>query len=472
MQDKVKAMQGKNTTIKLGLEILTPTQTGTGANLFHEIDFINRRGEAFIVDQIQSFQAVASGNAAIDSLLASGSKLSDLAAMAGQDFGYTLPWLSSKQRLPEKIREQQKDAMNRPYLPGSSLKGAIRTALIAEWLRRVSEKTVEHLMPRKNRYGKSPARNWASQNLMQSLLGKDAKQDVFRQLKTRDTVFTQGDLALADIRWLNENRWRSMSKGKSFDDWKKADGIYAEILKPQAFSTATLIWDQFLLSDHRWQQTGTIANILPKSFEELREKLNDHAKYRLQREIEFFQQQKSQPKAECEKILALINNESDCAYVQLAWGSGWRGMTGDWASEEQVLKFRELFDLGKKGKPFPKTRRLVVSGEPRPPLGWIRLMPYERIKDKLEKQHQQQQAKANESAWVNRQLTQLAAKNHCSEQEALRGKALAEAWAALTDGEEKQHALADIKKRWQSAGWWDDPVGKAAKKAKKIYQPE
>ncbi len=466
-------MQGKNTIIQVGLEILTPTQTGTGADLFHEIDFINRRGEAFIVDQIQSFQAVASGNTAIDNLLAPGAKLSDLAEMAGQDFGYTLPWLSSKQHLPEKIREQQKDAMNRPYLPGTALKGAIRTALLAEWLRSVPKQIIEPFLPQKHRGGKAPRRNRASQNLIQNLLGKEARQDLFRSLKTRDTMFVQEDLALADIRWLNETRWRSMSKRKSFEEWSQADGIYAEILKPQAISTTTIIWDQFLFSDHRWQQTGTIANILPKGFAELTEKLNQHAKYRLQREIEFYQHMKKpQPKAECEKILALINSESDSAYLQLAWGSGWRGMTGDWASEEQVLKFRELFNLGKKGRPFPKTRRLAVNGEPRLPLGWIRLLPYEQIKNKLEKQQQLQQEKSEQSHWVNQQLVQIMAKNHCSDTDALRGKALATAWSALPEGEEKQQALNDIKKRWQQAGWWDEPIGKAAKKAKAIYQPE
>lgn len=149
-------MKGINQTVKLGLEILTPTQAGSGEELFKELDYIDRAGEAFVVDQTQSFNAVASGNLALDALLASGSRLSDLVKAAGQDFGYRLPWLSSKQKIPDKFREQVKDAMNRPYLPGTALKGAIRTALIAEWLRTMQPEHFAHLLPKRK-----TSKNWA-----------------------------------------------------------------------------------------------------------------------------------------------------------------------------------------------------------------------------------------------------------------------------------------------------------------------
>lgn len=459
-------MKGINQTVKLGLEILTPTQAGSGEELFKELDFIDRAGEAFVVDQAQSFNAVASGNLAIDTLLASDSHLSDLVNAAGQHFGYCLPWLSAKQKIPDKFREQVKDAMNRPYLPGTALKGAIRTALIAEWLRAKQPEYFAHLLPKRK-----GSKNWAARELMQRLTGKDAKQDIFRLLKTKDALFTSSDLCLADVRWLNENRWRSMTKKKSFNDWKEADGIYAEVLQPGSLTLAILQWDGFLFSDSSWQQPGSEANILPKDFATLKEQLNKHAKYRLAREIDFYQSQgKQQPKAECQRILTQLENDQDAAYLQLSWGSGWRGMTGDWASEDQVKSFRELFNLGRTGKPFPKTRRLAVSGEPKQPLGWIRLLPYEKVADRLEKQQAIQQVTANQSQWVSQKIAEIAQQNRSPEKEALRGKALAEAWQALPAGEEKKSALADIKNRWQAENWWDEPNGKSAKLAKAIYE--
>lgn len=461
-------MKGINQSVKLGLEILTPTQSGSGAELFKELDYIERGGSAFVVDQAQSFNAVASGNLALDSLLAGGSKLSDLVHVAGQDFGYHLPWLVNSQKLPDKFREQLKDAMNRPYLPGSALKGSIRTALVSDWLRAAPPMTYDHLLPKPS---KKVSKNWAGKDLVSQIMGKDAKQDILRSFKVKDVLFSDSDLRLADIRWLNETRWRSMSKKKSFDQWSAADGMFAEVLQAEALAPVILQWDGFLLSDSCWQQKGAVSNILPNDFNELKKKLNSHAEYRLEREIEFYKKQgKPVPEKECQRIKSMIETEPEAAYLQISWGSGWRGMTGDWASEEQVNKFRELFGLGKPGRDFPKTRRLVVSGEPKYPLGWIRLLPYERVSERIEAQHIKQQTIANQSQWVTQTIAKIAQQNRSSEKDTLRGKALAEAWQALPEGEEKRNALADIKTRWQAENWWDEPNGKSAKLAKAIYE--
>lgn len=470
-------MKGINQTVKLGLEIITPTQSGSGAELFKELDYIERNQMAFIVDQQASFNAVASGNLALDAQLLAGNRLSDWVTAAGQDFGYRLPWLGNTGKVPEKFREQLKDAMNRPYLPGSALKGAIRTALIAEWLRKDMPRheiapKIPDLLPKRDRKGNAPKAKDADTNLIEALTGKDAKQDIFRSFKVKDTLFANADLRLADIRWLNETHWRSMTKKKSFDNWHDGDGIYAEVLQPSALGLLTLQWDGFLLSDvSKWQQATTISNIAPKDFGDLRQRLNQHAQYRLRQEIQFYKDRgKAAPEQECQRILNMMKQDQQSAYLQMSWGSGWRGMTGDWASKQQVDVFRELFGLGKKGHAlFPKTRRLVVSGEPKLPMGWVRLIPHEQVADKLEKQQTQQQASAAQSSWVNQKLAQIAQQNHSSEKDALRSKALAEAWQALSEGEEKQSALADIKRRWQAEKWWDEPNGKSAKQAKAIY---
>ena len=263
-----------------------------------------------------------------------------------------------------------------------------------------------------------------------------------------------------------------MGQRKSFEGWQQADGIYAEVLQTGALAVLQLQWDGFLLSDiNAWQQTDRVPSIAPTNFEDLRQSLNLHAEYRLKREILFYKQQgKPAPERECQRILNMLKTDEQSVYLQMSWGSGWRGLTGDWASEAQVDTFRQLFNLGRIGKPFPKTRRLVVSGEPKLPMGWVRLLPYELVADKLEKQQTRQQANNAQSAWVNQKLAQIAQQNHSSEKEALRGKTLAEAWQALPDGEEKQAALADIRTRWQAEGWWEQSSGKSAKQARSIYE--
>ena len=71
--------------------------------------------------------------------------------------------------------------------------------------------------------------------------------------------------------------------------------------------------------------------------------------------------------------------------------------------------------------------------------------------------------------WVDDRLAELTAKPGVQADQALRGKALAEAWAAMDDRSLQQAVLAEIQGRWQKRGWWDNPQGGAARKAKAIY---
>lgn len=79
-------------------------------------------------------------------------------------------------------------------------------------------------------------------------------------------------------------------------------------------------------------------------------------------------------------------------------------------------------------------------------------------------------AELNRCDWVDETIAALAKQHNAKERDILVGKPLANAWAALEDPELKERALVDIRSRWQAEGWWDEPQGKAAKKAKAIYE--
>lgn len=72
--------------------------------------------------------------------------------------------------------------------------------------------------------------------------------------------------------------------------------------------------------------------------------------------------------------------------------------------------------------------------------------------------------------WVDKTIDELVKKNNAKPGDTLRGKPLAEAWAALTDVDVKKRALGDIRSRWQKEGWWDTPPSGTAKKVKGIYE--
>jgi CRISPR-associated protein Cmr6 len=73
-------------------------------------------------------------------------------------------------------------------------------------------------------------------------------------------------------------------------------------------------------------------------------------------------------------------------------------------------------------------------------------------------------------SWVDAAIERLMSKHRAKQEDVLRGKALAEEWAALTDPALKTAALDDIRARWLERNWWGDPQGKAAKQAKAIYE--
>ena len=71
--------------------------------------------------------------------------------------------------------------------------------------------------------------------------------------------------------------------------------------------------------------------------------------------------------------------------------------------------------------------------------------------------------------WVDAKIEELSARPGVQSDQALRGKALAEAWSSTDDPSLKRSALAEIRARWEEKGWWDNPQGGAAGKARAIY---
>jgi len=458
--------------------------------MFKELDYVEKQKQVFVVDQPRSFNAIASGDADLDEFLKGSCRLSDVVKLAGEHYGYTLPVLSGTANVPDKFRAHLKDAMFRPYIAGSSLKGALRTIIFASALRKLPTDTYQHLLPKFDNQRKQatvPAKI-AGKKLMENIFGKDPNHDLLRAFHITDTIFQPVDLRLTDIRWLNlvkigstlQPQWRDITvrandekKQKNFTDWNKAKGVYSEMIAPLSLAPVTLGWDNFLLSNLKWHSDNPLPHLFPASFDELRECLNTHAELCLQREIGFYKHYgQTKPQEECQKILQLLRNESKSAYLQLSWGSGWRGMTGDWMDDDLQNAMRKLYKemRGRDGMPFPKNRRLAVSGEPRLPLGWVRLIPYAQIEEKLQQRQTEQSAKANRCTWVDSQISQLMQKNKCKENDVLRGSGLAQAWQHLEEGNLKQQALEDIKNRWQKENWWNEPNGKSARQAKAIYE--
>lgn len=453
------------------VEILTPLHIGKGNNsLKYDYDYLIENGKVLVVDQhsllqqlmTQDLKTLKESTATITKL----SKLKDILGTLEQGAAYQLAHFPRASSPPKgiEIRAQIKDAFFRPYLPGSSIKGAIRTALLAEMIKEKGLATIKGFLPKEilDKNGKKKP-SLAASKLVNYLFagegvpsGKVPNFDFLRAFQISDAFFETHQLGITDVRWLNiDNRgdspkpkWKNMSnrKNEAFKDWQQASGIFVESLLPA--TTGLLTWqvDEFLLNDKKAQQVLKWQNLPDFStFKKLRDLLNAHAKERLLAEKAFFYDYGvREAYTQCQKLLQKMENESEACYLQVGWGNGWRGMTGDWMDEETKNDMRQLYNLGKTGvNIFPKTRRLIVNeGSPCLPLGWLRIWSSEDSKQQLLEQEE------------NRQRQALIAKKQASEQEEI---AQQRALEAALPVEEK--ALRDLQQAFEQAKATQEKAG-------------
>ncbi len=82
----------------------------------------------------------------------------------------------------------------------------------------------------------------------------------------------------------------------------------------------------------------------------------------------------------------------------------------------------------------------------------------------------QQSVVQTRSLWLDKKTEELSSKPGVKPDDVLRGKGLAEAVRAIEDPALKKEVLQDIQNRWKEKAWWNNPQGKSAKEAKKIYE--
>lgn len=310
--------------LELVLEILTPVQVGSGVDMLLDLDFINRDKLPYVVDQNHCFEMLAAGSG----VGAENSRtLTALVGSLGDSApGYELRSLHGNPCKPQQIRQQIKDASWRPLIPGSSLKGAIRTALFAEYLRSSgSEEFRQRNIPRARGNPKMAAKSLSDAYFSPGAKGgKEPNHDWMRAWKVGDSSFGLSDLTLADVRFLNlapDLKWKNMAGRNSVADWQGASGVYVECLQPGSVSHVQIGIDDLLLHDKLAQkQLNWQADTL-NTFEDLREKLNHHSEYRLRREVEFYGKHGcSDAMNSCIQLMQTMENEERAIYLQMGWG--------------------------------------------------------------------------------------------------------------------------------------------------------
>lgn len=393
------------------LKTITPLHVGDGEELVHNMDYISGKHGLEIIEVDSMIDEASSIPGAVNEIGQDGFDLNNFlkAYKISPKIKYDLNYNGKK--VPSSLRSFIKDAFGRPYVPGSSLKGAFRTALQTMCLKKEKLPNVNS-----KEFDKKE----------KELFGK-THNDFLRPLQVSDSTLADPEkiLEAVEIKYLNILKgdrpgWIDFGSQKRSNRTSPQEvfGAVAEVIREEQEFYLTTCLDGFLTEDAVNSAAKIPCHDGVKQYKQLCKQINAHSLDMATKEKKFFEQFESATrdvKDFYDKLIKRIlhaSDKQDTIITRLAWGSGWKGMTGDWIPESELEEKRRKFNLGKVGCPycgfpktpwvkkinkfeckncdktfsekwlhhiFPKTRRLAfLNNESLMPLGWVELTAAER----------------------------------------------------------------------------------------------
>lgn len=269
-----------------------------------------------------------------------------------------LEWSEAHER--DTLKEHIHNGQCKPYIPGSSIKGAIRTAILASLAENVND------AERKIDVSANGKKKTNANKVEKELFGSDPNNDVFRFLQVGDAYF--GECYTVSLRMVNINERTS----KNFWDKSKSQMIEALPSEDMTRFEMKLNIEGYNKSKERCSTIGRLPNIM-SSYESLFEAINKHTIRLLDFELKYWEERSDRDdsdKVECylEKIKLIKNEAQNCdkgkeCVLRIGHGSGWNFITGGWARnldnfESLVVPVSRPNNQKYSEYDFPKTRRV------------------------------------------------------------------------------------------------------------------
>jgi CRISPR-associated protein Csm5 len=355
------------------LTTLTPTHIGSGEKPLREVDFLlfEQQGQLAMLDPEKVLGIL--GAEQVDQWVACVNEQSGLRELLEKrkpglsPVDVALRTLELQHRGMDKksnLHEQMHDGMGKPLLPGSSIKGAVRTALFAHFINQNDghdAKTLSNLLDRRNAFSDS--------FLSRKYFGEDPNHDMLRLLKVGDARFESTACSKAETINLRGKEWIIDSRFTQF----------IEVIPQGETTTLALHFDSVTernAMDKGYFKTGTAVLHLPKLFD----LINKHTRNLAEREIKHWMKEAVPDSLGCylEVLQKMVDATNKCAsnecVIRLGWGSGFRNMTGDWQIQ---MTDEDYYELLRKLRPrhpedlvYPKSFRILADGTP---LGFVKL---------------------------------------------------------------------------------------------------
>lgn len=285
-----------------------------------------------------------------------------------------------------------------PYLPGSSLKGSMRTCLaecILEYNNYAKNNAKRNVLgAMNNRDGLSRRRKKADNYLGKTVFGGDPGGDIGRVLQVSDTqLCNMGDLEVGKIVLLKKER------GSRFG-WQSH--VFLECLTLGTTLNGVIKLDDFLIKHDQPTLRNKLGDFKGKTIFliDLAEVMRESSMNRILREKKFYEQIRGEEiepvirfYTDLEKKLEEMNEGK--FLLQVGWGTGWQSKTVSGYLKQEglvhpVVESYRLDEPSPRGRrnrnrnpndDFPVTRNIhFCEGEPSMPLGWmeVELTPVER----------------------------------------------------------------------------------------------
>lgn len=376
------------------VEILSPLHIGSGQE-YSAFDGVFQKGRWYLVD----LEKVITLSKEDPTNLAN--------AMMRSDFSWA-GWLQRRRLSPEQVARRSiacqqnpgntriraciRDPFWRPYLPGSTLKGAIRTAILEElviqasrsqrqqWSRRITERDDK---------GRTPDRRYVGRNVLERelLIGKatgranESNYDLLRALHVGDSEPIDPECVQIGLIWVHTLRNNQLiQKRVNSEEYK----IFAEWLPVGVQARLSIHLDEQLLTRFRSQLGFNNAQV--EAIREFVAVCNTRAQAIIESEQGFYQDYGLPAIAQfyegLNKRLKWLDKQKGFL-LNIGWGGGWEMKTvTNPLTEDLEDEYRDIcqtYRLGHRNSDvFPKTRRLAYeNNQPVAPLGWIALYPEE-----------------------------------------------------------------------------------------------
>lgn len=373
--------------LDLYLHVLTPVHVGGSddKHLVEGLDYLIENGQVYIFDQKKLRKAIGNDSQYINALEEGKAGINNLLRVrriALSDISHSPKWITGT---ASEIKACIKNGMNgKPYLPGSSIKGALRSMIFNKVFRNSGE-TVSDARNKKNSKGRPlPPEDFYLGNFQDSLM---------RFIQVSDVYFDDVDTEICNAKIFNlqnngrdkswEGGWKHQLNGGTNNRFSPEGFTFAyESIPANSVGKFRLSFDENLFrmaSDSKAVKIESgVKSLFKGGFETtLRGVIQQHTQVYLHKEANFFSKNEYQVQ-ESESILGVINylldtNSTEAPVFRMASGSGFHSITGDW-------QFRDHINTGinqRTNKISYKSRRLLFNeageGYSFTPMGFVQL---------------------------------------------------------------------------------------------------